>query len=44
MRDTVRSALGFGPLGDLAHWLLVRGDLGEIFDFRYERIRTLLAG
>ncbi|MEA2468615.1 MAG: hypothetical protein QOJ57_2741 [Thermoleophilaceae bacterium] len=32
MRDTVRYALPFGPLGSLAHSLLVRRDLARIFD------------
>ena len=34
MRDTVRYALPLGPLGDLAHRLLVRRDLARIFDYR----------
>jgi len=34
MRDTVRYALPFGPLGSLANRLLVRRDLDRIFDFR----------
>ncbi len=34
MRDTVRYAIGFGPLGELAHRLFVRRDLERIFDFR----------
>jgi ligand-binding SRPBCC domain-containing protein len=34
MRDTVRYALPFGPLGELAHRLLVKRDLERIFDFR----------
>jgi ligand-binding SRPBCC domain-containing protein len=34
MRDTVRYALPFGPLGALAHRLLVRRDLDRIFDYR----------
>jgi len=34
MRDTVRYALPFGPLGTLAHRLLVRRDLERIFDYR----------
>ena len=34
MRDTVRYAIGFGPLGELAHRLLVRRDLEAIFAFR----------
>jgi ligand-binding SRPBCC domain-containing protein len=38
MRDTVRYALPFGPLGALAHRLVVRRDLDAIFDFRREAI------
>jgi ligand-binding SRPBCC domain-containing protein len=34
MRDTVRYALPLGPLGEIAHRLLVRRDLERIFDFR----------
>jgi ligand-binding SRPBCC domain-containing protein len=34
MRDTVRYALPLGPLGELAHHLLVKRDLERIFDFR----------
>ncbi len=44
MTDTVRYAIGFGPLGDLAHRLFVRRDLEGIFDFRREAILPLLAG
>jgi ligand-binding SRPBCC domain-containing protein len=42
MRDTVRYAVGFGPLGELAHRLLVRRDVEAIFDYRAERIPALL--
>jgi hypothetical protein len=38
MRDTVRYAIGFGPLGELAHRLLVRRDLEAIFAFRAEAV------
>jgi ligand-binding SRPBCC domain-containing protein len=43
MRDTVRYAIGFGPLGALAHRLLVRRDLESIFDFRSARVPELMA-
>ena len=36
MRDVVRYALPLGPLGDLAHALVVRRDLERIFDYRAE--------
>ncbi len=42
MRDTVRYAIGFGPLGELAHAALVRRDLERIFDFRARRVAELL--
>jgi ligand-binding SRPBCC domain-containing protein len=38
MRDTVRYALPLGPLGALAHRLLVARDLAAIFDFRREAV------
>ena len=42
MRDTVRYAIGFGPLGELAHRLLVRRDLEAIFDFRAAEVARRL--
>jgi ligand-binding SRPBCC domain-containing protein len=42
MRDTVRYALPFGPLGALAHRLIVRRDLVAIFDFRREAVGAAL--
>jgi ligand-binding SRPBCC domain-containing protein len=44
IRDTVRYALPFGPLGTLAHVAFVRRDLERIFDFRQEAIEGLLEG
>jgi len=38
MRDTVRYALPCGPLGELAHRLVVRRDLDRIFAFRAEEV------
>jgi ligand-binding SRPBCC domain-containing protein len=43
MRDVVHYRIGFGPLGGLAHALVVRRDLDRIFDYRAERVRQLLA-
>lgn len=43
MRDTVRYALPLGPLGTLAHALLVRRDVEAIFDFRREEVGRRLA-
>lgn len=42
MRDTVRYAIGFGPLGELAHRALVRRDLRAIFDYRAQAVPALL--
>jgi ligand-binding SRPBCC domain-containing protein len=38
MRDTVRYAIGFGPLGALAGRAFVRRDLAAIFDYRAQAI------
>ena len=43
MRDTVRYALPFGPLGTLAHRLFVRRDLEAIFRFRRETVAASLS-
>jgi ligand-binding SRPBCC domain-containing protein len=40
MRDTVRYALPYGPLGEVAHRLFVARDLAAIFDFRTQRVRA----
>lgn len=42
VRDRVRYALPFGPLGRLAHALWVHSALARIFDHRYHRVRELL--
>lgn len=42
MTDTVRYAIGFGPLGRLAHRLVVARDVDEIFDYRAQAIVPLL--
>ena len=42
MRDTVRYALPFGPLGELAHRFVER-DLRRIFDYRASQVPGLLA-
>jgi ligand-binding SRPBCC domain-containing protein len=44
MRDTVRYAIGWGPFGELAHRLVVRRDLEEIFDFRARKVLEMLGG
>jgi ligand-binding SRPBCC domain-containing protein len=38
MRDTVRYAIGFGPLGTLAARAFVRRDVEAIFDYRREAV------
>lgn len=42
IHDRVEYALPFGPLGRLAHFLLVRRQLRAIFDYRERRMRELL--
>ena len=41
-RDTVRYRVGFGPLGELVHAVLVRRDLERIFDYRREAVLELV--
>jgi hypothetical protein len=43
MTDTVRYAIGFGPLGDLANRLFVARDVAAIFDFRRAEVARRLA-
>lgn len=43
VQDVVRYALPLGPVGHLAHALLVARDVQRIFDFRERRIRSLFA-
>jgi ligand-binding SRPBCC domain-containing protein len=43
MRDTVEYRLPLGPLGELAHALLVRREIEGIFDHRNRVIESLLA-
>ena len=43
MTDTVRYALPYGPLGSLAHRVLVRRDLERIFDYRARAVPALLS-
>jgi hypothetical protein len=42
IRDRVRYRLPFGPIGELAHLLLVRRDLRRIFDYRSDAVRLRL--
>jgi ligand-binding SRPBCC domain-containing protein len=44
VRDDVRYALPFGPLGGLARFLFVKRQLDSIFDFRTLTIRTIFGG
>jgi ligand-binding SRPBCC domain-containing protein len=43
MTDTVRYAIGFGALGELANRALVRRDVEAIFSYRAQRVPALLA-
>ena len=44
MRDVVRYALPYGPLGEVARRLFVARDLEAIFDYRRDRVRERLTG
>lgn len=39
MKDIVRYELPFGPFGKFAHWLFVKKQLQELFDYRSGRIK-----
>jgi ligand-binding SRPBCC domain-containing protein len=43
IRDHVRYAIPFGPLGTLAHRLFVRRDLERIFDYRRDAVAERIA-
>ena len=38
MSDDLQYALPFGPIGQIAHTIFVKGRLQEIFDYRYEQV------
>jgi ligand-binding SRPBCC domain-containing protein len=42
IRDRVRYAIPYGPIGALAHRLFVRHDLERIFDYRRDALNELL--
>jgi len=44
MRDTIRYAVGFGVLGEVARRALVARDVAAIFDYRAEKVPALVAG
>lgn len=44
MRDTVRYAIPYGLLGELAHRLFVRRDLERIFDYRRDAFAAHFQG
>ena len=42
LRDHLEYKMHLGPLGDLAHSLFVRGQIGKIFAFRHKRTAELM--
>jgi ligand-binding SRPBCC domain-containing protein len=44
VRDVVRYAMPLGPLGRIAHAVLVRRDLERIFDFRRDAVAAVFPG
>ena len=42
IRDCVRYALPLGPIGAVAHAVLVRRDLARVFDYRRDAVVRLL--
>jgi ligand-binding SRPBCC domain-containing protein len=43
MFDHVTYGLPFGPLGELVHALYVRQRLKQIFDYRFDKVKTLFS-
>ena len=41
MTDIVHYELPLGILGQIAHWLFVKRQLNQIFDYRYHKIEAL---
>jgi ligand-binding SRPBCC domain-containing protein len=41
MKDKVSYALPFGILGTIAHPIIVKKKLNEIFDYRYQKVEAL---
>jgi ligand-binding SRPBCC domain-containing protein len=41
MTDLIHYAIPFGPLGDLAHTLFVKGQLEQIFTYRFQKTEAL---
>ena len=41
MKDTVKYELPLGPLGDIAHSLMVQKKVNHIFDYRYQVLEKL---
>jgi len=44
IRDTVLYRMPYGPLGEIAHRLLVARDLERVFDYRRDAVERLLGG
>jgi ligand-binding SRPBCC domain-containing protein len=44
MEDEVRYSLPFGPIGQVAHWIIVRRDVEGIFTYREAKIREMFGG
>ncbi len=44
IRDTVLYRMPYGPLGEIAHRILVGRDLERVFDYRRDAVERLLVG
>lgn len=44
MTDLVHYKLPLGPLGRIAHWLFVKRQLNDIFDYRFKVLETYFDG
>ena len=44
IRDTVLYLMPYGPLGEVAHRILIARDLERIFDYRRDAVERQLGG
>ena len=42
MTDLLHYAIAYGPIGNLANWLIVNNKIDEVFDYRFKAVERLL--
>lgn len=41
MKDLLHYAIPYGPIGNIANWLIVKNKIDEIFDYRFKAVEEL---